>query len=57
VQCPVADIADASGKEFDRVIAINLSFLAPLTPFRHYMMGKESMERAATAQETETIAA
>jgi N-acyl-D-aspartate/D-glutamate deacylase len=37
--------------------SINLGFLAPLTPFRHYVMGEESMERAATAQETETIAA
>ena len=31
---------------------INLGFLAPLTPFRHYVMGEESMERAATADET-----
>jgi len=30
--------------------AINLGFLAPLTPFRHYVMGKESMERAATVE-------
>ena len=37
--------------------AINLGFLAPLTPFRHYVMGKESMERAATPEETEGIAA
>jgi N-acyl-D-aspartate/D-glutamate deacylase len=37
--------------------AINLSFLAPLTPFRHYVMGEESMERAATDQEREKIAA
>jgi len=36
--------------------SINLGFLAPLTPFRHYVMGEESMERAATAQETEKIA-
>jgi N-acyl-D-aspartate/D-glutamate deacylase len=36
--------------------AINLSFLAPLTPFRHYVMGEESMERAATEQEREKIA-
>ena len=40
-----------------RGCAINLSFLAPLTPFRHYVMGEESMDRAATAQETEKIAA
>ncbi len=37
--------------------AINLSFLAPLTPFRHYVMGEESMERVATAEETKKIAA
>ena len=40
-----------------RGAAINLGFLAPLTPFRHYVMGKESMARAATADETELIAA
>ncbi|HEY6421443.1 MAG TPA: amidohydrolase family protein [Candidatus Binataceae bacterium] len=37
--------------------AINLAFLAPLTPFRHFVMGEESMERAATAGETIKIAA
>lgn len=36
--------------------AINLSFLAPLTPFRHYVMGEDSMERAATLHEREKIA-
>src|SRR5216684_4499489 len=36
---------------------INLGFLAPLTPFRHFVMGEESMERAATAAETGQIAA
>jgi N-acyl-D-amino-acid deacylase len=35
--------------------ALNLAFLAPLTPFRHYVMGGESMERAATAGETAQI--
>jgi N-acyl-D-aspartate/D-glutamate deacylase len=40
-----------------RGCAINLGFLAPLTPFRHYVMGKESMERAATPEETGRIAA
>jgi len=35
---------------------LNLGFLAPLTPFRHYVMGEESMERAATAAETGEIA-
>jgi N-acyl-D-aspartate/D-glutamate deacylase len=35
--------------------ALNLAFLAPLTPFRHYVMGEASMERAANASETEKI--
>tara|TARA_R110002095_G_scaffold935_3_gene4587 strand:+ start:356 stop:2035 length:1680 start_codon:yes stop_codon:yes gene_type:complete len=35
---------------------LNLGFLAPLTPFRHYVMGDESMERAASAEETASIA-
>jgi N-acyl-D-amino-acid deacylase len=37
--------------------AINLAFLAPLTPFRHFVMGEESMEREASADETAKIAA
>ena len=37
--------------------ALNLGFLAPLTPFRHYVMGEASMERAATAEETQGIRA
>ncbi len=37
--------------------ALNLGFLAPLTPFRHYVMGEASMERAATAAETSAIGA
>src|SRR5262245_24764345 len=37
--------------------ALNLGFLAPLTPFRHYVMGEASMERAANADETKKIAA
>src|SRR3979411_1860992 len=37
--------------------ALNLAFLAPLTPFRHYVMGEASMERAATAGETAEIKA
>jgi N-acyl-D-amino-acid deacylase len=37
--------------------AINLGFIAPLTPFRHSVMGEESMDRAATAEETASIAA
>ncbi len=34
---------------------INLGFMAPLTPFRHFVMGAESMERAATREETAGI--
>ena len=37
--------------------ALNIGFLAPLTPFRHYVMGEASMERAATAEETRGIQA
>lgn len=37
--------------------ALNLAFLAPLTPFRHFVMGEESMERAASPAETARIAA
>ncbi len=37
--------------------SINLAFLAPLTPFRHFVMGEESMERSATRNETSKIAA
>ncbi len=36
---------------------LNLAFLAPLTPFRHYVMGEASMERAASAEETARIKA
>jgi len=39
-----------------RPSALNLGFLAPLTPFRHYVMGEASIERAATAEETAEIA-
>ncbi len=39
-----------------RGCGINLGFLAPLTPFRHFVMGEESMERAATPEETAQIA-
>jgi N-acyl-D-aspartate/D-glutamate deacylase len=37
--------------------SLNLAFLAPLTPFRHYVMGDASIERAATPEETHRIAA
>src|SRR6202140_4068392 len=45
---------DAAAK---RGSGINLGFLAPLTPFRHYVMGEESMERAATPDETARVRA
>ena len=45
---------EAAGR---RGSAINLGFLAPLTPFRHYVMGEDSMERTATPAETEQISA
>src|ERR1700761_4883190 len=32
--------------------ALNLGFIAPLTPFRHWVMGEASMERGATEDET-----
>ena len=35
--------------------ALNLGFLAPLTPFRHYVMGEASMGRAASMDETNQI--
>ena len=38
-----------------RKCALNLAFLAPLTPLRHYVMGEASMERAADARETAEI--
>jgi len=37
--------------------SLNLAFIAPLTPFRHYVMGDASMERSATPEETAKIAA
>jgi N-acyl-D-aspartate/D-glutamate deacylase len=37
--------------------ALNLAFLAPLTPFRHYVMGEASLERAANADEIAYIKA
>ncbi|MGH8688885.1 MAG: N-acyl-D-amino-acid deacylase family protein [Burkholderiales bacterium] len=37
--------------------SLNLGFMAPLTPFRHYVMGEASMERAATPEETKKIKA
>ena len=43
------EFLDAAAK---RGAALNLGFLAPLTPFRHWVMGEASMERGATAEET-----
>jgi len=37
--------------------SLNLAFLAPLTPFRHYVMNEDSLERSATAEETAKIKA
>ena len=45
---------DAAAK---RGSSINLGFIAPLTPFRHNVMGEESMDRAATVAETAQITA
>jgi len=39
-----------------RGTGINLGFLAALTPFRHYVMGEESMEREATPEERSAVA-
>src|SRR6202165_4991046 len=38
-----------------RGAALNLGFIAPLTPFRHWVMGEASMERGATPEETAQI--
>src|SRR5271170_6520005 len=35
--------------------ALNLGFFAPLTPFRHYVMGEDSIHRAARREETAQI--
>jgi N-acyl-D-aspartate/D-glutamate deacylase len=40
-----------------RGVGLNVGFMAPLTPFRHFVMGEESMERSATPEETAKIAA
>jgi N-acyl-D-aspartate/D-glutamate deacylase len=37
--------------------ALNLAFLAPITPFRTYVIGENANERAATPEETRKIAA
>jgi N-acyl-D-aspartate/D-glutamate deacylase len=48
------DFLDAAAR---RGSAINLGCFAPLTPFRHFVMGEESMERAARPEETAQIRA
>lgn len=40
-----------------RGVGLNVGFMAPLTPFRHFVMGEESMDRAATPEETVKIKA
>ena len=45
------DAADERGS------ALNLAFLAPITPLRTYVIGAEANDRAATAVETKAIAA
>jgi N-acyl-D-amino-acid deacylase len=35
---------------------VNLGFMAPLSPFRHFVMGEESMEREASSDERSKIA-
>src|SRR5919202_442748 len=35
--------------------AMNLAFLVPLTPLRHYVMGEASLERAARPEETQEM--
>lgn len=40
-----------------RGCALNVGFIAPLTPFRHFVMGEASLERAATQEETIAIKA
>ena len=47
------EFLDAAEK---RGSALNLAFLAPLTPFRHWVMGEASMERGASPEETAEIA-
>src|SRR5258708_22131045 len=36
----------------NRGSALNLAFIAPLTPFRHWVMGEASLERGATPEQT-----
>lgn len=45
---------DAAAK---RGSAVNLAFMVPIAPLRTYVLGAEANERAATAAETQTLAA
>lgn len=49
-----AEYLDAAER---RGSALNLAVLAPITPLRTYVLGAQANERAATAAETQTIAA
>ena len=49
-----AEYLDAAQK---RGLGINAGFMAPLTPFRRWVMGADATERAATPDETTQIAA
>jgi N-acyl-D-aspartate/D-glutamate deacylase len=40
----------------NRGLGINVAFMAPLTPFRRWVMGEAATERAATPDETKQIA-
>src|SRR2546428_527937 len=57
----IGKVAGSAKKGIDaaerRGSGINLGFMAALTPFRHYVMGEDSMERAANASETAQIKA
>ena len=48
-----AEYMDALGR---RPLGINVAPLVPLTPLRHYVLGEASFHRAATAEETATLA-
>src|SRR5258708_6665075 len=48
------EFLDAAEK---RGSALNLGFIAPLTPFRHWVISEASMERGATPEETAQIKA
>lgn len=48
------DFMDAAAR---RGLGINVGCFAPLTPLRHFVMGQESMERAASSEEADQIRA